>query len=158
MASSALVSKLEVNVEIKASPDRFHDMITNKPDHVHRASYDKVQGCDLHQGEWGKVGSIIIWDYVLDGKAGVAKEVIEAMDPDKNLIALRIIEGDLLEKYKSFVATIQASAKSDGSGSVVQWTLEYEKLHEGIEHPQSLLQLAVDLSKDIDAHLTAQPN
>ncbi|WOG95600.1 hypothetical protein DCAR_0414925 [Daucus carota subsp. sativus] len=31
----------------------------NKP---HRMAPD-IQGCDLHEGEFGKVGSIIIWKY-----------------------------------------------------------------------------------------------
>ncbi|MBA0754020.1 hypothetical protein Gogos_020072, partial [Gossypium gossypioides] len=67
-----------------------------------------------------------------------AKEVVEAVDPDKNLVTFRVIEGDLMEEYKSFVITIQVSPKSEGSGSVVHWTLEYEKLHGGIAHPETL--------------------
>ncbi|GMJ13338.1 MLP-like protein 28 [Hibiscus trionum] len=156
MASSALAHKLEVDVEIKASPEQFHDMFANKPHHVHHTCSDKIQGCDLHEGEWGKVGTVVHWSYVHDGKAKKAKEVVEAIDPDKNLITFRVIEGDLMEEYKSFVITIQASPKSDGNGSVVHWTLEYEKLHEGVDHPETLLEFVRDVSKDIDAHLTQQ--
>lgn len=79
---------------------------------------------------------------------------MEAVDPDKNLITFRVIEGDLKEEYKSFVITIQVSSKSEGNGSIVHWTLEYEKLHDGIVHPETLLQFVQDVSKDIDAHLT----
>ena len=154
MAFSALTGKLEADVEIKASPEQFHEMFAHKPHHVHHTCYDKIQGCDLHEGEWGKVGTIVHWSYVHDGKAKKAKEVVEAVDPDKNLVTFRVIEGDLMEEYKSFVITIQVSPKSEGSGSVVHWTLEYEKLHGGIEHPETLLQFVQDVSKDIDAHLT----
>ncbi|MBA0765767.1 hypothetical protein Gotri_014913 [Gossypium trilobum] len=154
MASSALIGKLEADVEIKASPEQFHEMFAHKPHHVHHTCYDKIQGCDLHEGEWGKVGTIVHWSYVHDGKAKKAKEVVEAVDPDKNLVTFRVIEGDLMEEYKSFVITIQVSPKSEGSGSVVHWTLEYEKLHGGIAHPETLLQFVQDISKDIDAHLT----
>ncbi|MBA0819575.1 hypothetical protein Gohar_021113, partial [Gossypium harknessii] len=118
MASSALTGKLEADVEIKASPEQFHEMFAHKPHHVHHTCYDKIQGCDLHE----------------DGKAKKAKEVVEAVDSDKNLVTFRVIEGDLMEEYKSFVITIQVSPKSEGSGSVVHWTLEYEKLHGGIAH------------------------
>ncbi|KAL4362843.1 hypothetical protein GQ457_04G026150 [Hibiscus cannabinus] len=157
MASSAATHKLEFDVEINASPQQFHDMWANKPHHMHHTCNDKIQGCDLHEGEWGKVGTVVIWSYVHDGKAKKAKEVVEAVDPDKNSITFRVIEGDLMEEYKSFVATIQVSPKIGGSGSVVHWTLEYEKLHQGIEHPQTLQQFLKDVSKDIDAHLT-KPN
>ncbi|KAK8529193.1 hypothetical protein V6N13_102130 [Hibiscus sabdariffa] len=155
--SSALTGKLEADVEIKASPEQFHDMITNKPHHLNRTCDDKIQGCDLHEGEWGKVGTIINWSYVLDGKAKQAKEVIEAVDPNKKLIIFRVIEGDLMEEYKSFLLSIQVSSKSEGSGSVVHLTLEYEKLHQGINHPQTMLQFMKDVSNGIDAHLT-KPN
>ncbi|KAK8477637.1 hypothetical protein V6N13_017267 [Hibiscus sabdariffa] len=155
--SSALTGKLEADVEIKASPEQFHDMFANKPHHMHHACNDKVQGCDLHEGEWGKVGTIVIFRFVLDGKATQLKDVIEAVDPDKNLITFRVMEGDIMEEYKSFLFTLQASPKSGGSGSVVHWTLEYEKLHQGIDHPQTLLEFVKDVSKDIDTHLT-KPN
>ncbi|GMI75187.1 MLP-like protein 28 [Hibiscus trionum] len=157
MKTSALTGKVKTDVEIKASPEQFHDMFTNKPHHLHHTCKDKVQGCDLHEGEWGNVGTIVNWSYVHDGKAKKAKEVIEAIDPDKNLLTFRVLEGDLMEEYKSFRITLQVSPKSDGNGSIAQWTMEYEKLHEGINHPETLLQLAVDISKDIDAHLT-KPN
>lgn len=62
MAASA-VHKLEAEVEIKASPELFHDMFTNKPHHMHHTCYDKVQGCELHEGNWGEVGAIINWSY-----------------------------------------------------------------------------------------------
>ncbi|KAK8615667.1 hypothetical protein V6N13_017250 [Hibiscus sabdariffa] len=95
--SSALIGKLEVDVEIKAYPEQFHDMIANKPHLLRHACNEMVQGCDLHEGEWGKVGAIIIWSYVHDGKAKQKKEVIEAVDPDKELITCSVIEGDLME-------------------------------------------------------------
>ena len=64
MASSVLTGKLETDVEVKASADKFHDMFCNRPHHVHHTCSDKVQGCDLHEGEWGTVGSIVCWSYV----------------------------------------------------------------------------------------------
>ncbi|MBA0798821.1 hypothetical protein Gohar_009378 [Gossypium harknessii] len=44
-----------------------------------------------------------------------------------------------MEEYKSFVATILVSPKSEGSGSVVHWTLEYDKIHDEIVHLETLL-------------------
>ncbi|KAK8615713.1 hypothetical protein V6N13_017296 [Hibiscus sabdariffa] len=154
MASSALTGKLEADVEIKASPEQFHDMFANKLHHVPHAANDKVRRCDLHEGEWGKVGTVFTFHYFHDGKDKVAKEVVQAVDPDKNLVTFRVIDGDLMKEYKSFLLTLQALPKSEGSGSIVHWTFEYEKLHEGVDHPETLLQLGLDLSKDIDAHLT----
>lgn len=96
---------------------------------------------------------IYIYDYA-DGKTSVAKEIIEAIDAENNSVTFRVIEGDLMDHYKSFVITIQATPK--GEGCSVHWTLEYEKHHGDISDPHTLLQFTVDVSKDIDAHLTAQ--
>ncbi|KAK8572077.1 hypothetical protein V6N13_047695 [Hibiscus sabdariffa] len=61
-------------------------------------------------------------------------------------------EGDLRKEFKSMAATLQASSKRDGSGGgVVHWTLECEKLHHEIDHPETLLQFLQDVSKDVDA-------
>ncbi|KAE8667712.1 MLP-like protein 34 [Hibiscus syriacus] len=132
-------------------------MFANRPHHMHHACSDNFQLSELHEGEWGKVGTILTWSYVHDGKAKKAKEVIEAVDPDNNSITFRVLEGDLMEEYKSFVFNFQVSPKSEGGGSVVHWTLEYEKLHDGIEHPATLLEFTKDVSNAIDAHLT-KPN
>ncbi|XWS63937.1 hypothetical protein CRYUN_Cryun06bG0144200 [Craigia yunnanensis] len=153
MASSALTGKLETDVEIKATADKFHDMFCNRPHHVRHTCYDKVQGCDLHEGEWGTVGSIVCWSYVHDGEAKTAKQVVEAIDSEKKSITFRMLEGDLMKEYKSFVITIQALPNTAGEGSIVHWTLEYEKLHEGIGHPETLLQFFIEVSKDMGAHL-----
>ncbi|KFK41516.1 hypothetical protein AALP_AA2G139700 [Arabis alpina] len=153
---SSLVGILETEVEIKASAGKFHHMFTGRPHHVSNATPDNIQGCDLHEGEWGKVGSIIFWNYVHDGEAKSAKEIIEAVEPEKNLIKLRVLEGDLLKEYTSFVVTIQATPTHGGSGSIVHWHFEYEKINEEVAHPETLLELAVQISKEIDVHLLAE--
>ncbi|XP_010415784.1 PREDICTED: MLP-like protein 43 [Camelina sativa] len=154
--ASSLVGKLETEVEIKASAGKFHHMFVERPHHVSKATPDKIHGCELHEGEWGKVGSIVIWNYVFDGKARMVKDRIEAVEPEKNLIKFRVIEGDLMEEYKSFFVTIQVTPKHGESGSVVHWHFEYEKINEEVVHPENLLQFAVGMSKEIDEHLLTE--
>lgn len=81
----------------------------------------------------------------------MAKQVVEVVDEEKNLIVFRMMEGDLMEHHKAFKFTIQATPK--GKGSVVHLTLEYEKLHENIQDSYSMLEFAVGMFRDIDAHL-----
>ena len=61
---SCLLGKLEIEVEIKASAEKFHHMFAERPHHIPKATPGHIKGCDLHEGEWGKVGSIIVWNYV----------------------------------------------------------------------------------------------
>ncbi|KAF2594787.1 hypothetical protein F2Q70_00045227 [Brassica cretica] len=170
--TSSLLGKLEAYVEIKASAEQFHNMFTARPHHVSKASPGYIQGCELHEGDWGKPGSIIFWNYFhgkltllyifflrddeSNGEAKVARERIEAVDPEKNLITLRVIEGDLMKEYKSFLATLQVTPKHGGTGSIVHWHLEYEKIGEEVAHPETLLQLCVEMSKEIDEHLLSE--
>ncbi|KAL5553449.1 hypothetical protein UlMin_040850 [Ulmus minor] len=151
--SSDLAGKLETNVEIKASAAKFHDIFMKRPHHISNVSSEKIQGCELHEGEWGTVGSVIYWNYYHDGKACVAKEVIEAVDEEKNLITFKVIEGDLMDHYESFKATLQATPKTEGEGSVVHWFVEYKKKHGDIVDPHTLLEFLADLSKDLEKHL-----
>ena len=60
----SLVGKMEADIEIKASADKFHDVFGNKPHHVPNASPQKLQSGDLHEGEFGKQGSVVNWNYV----------------------------------------------------------------------------------------------
>ncbi|KAG7589696.1 Bet v I/Major latex protein [Arabidopsis suecica] len=133
--ASSLVGKLETEVEIKASAGQFHHMFAGRPHHVSKASPGNIQGY---------------------GEAKVAKERIEAVKPEKNLITFRVIEGDLMKEYKSFLLTIQVTPKQGGSGSIVHWLLEFEKISEEVAHPETLLQFCVEVSKEIDEHLLSE--
>ncbi|XP_057975401.1 MLP-like protein 34 [Malania oleifera] len=145
------VEKLEAEVEIKASADHFHDILSSKPHHLSNVYPEKIQSCDIHEGEWGKESSVICWNYVLDGKACVAKEVVEAIDKEKNSVTFKVIEGQLLEDYKSFKAIIQATPK--GETTLVKWTFEFEKLKEDDPEPKKLLDFVGHLTKDVEDHL-----
>jgi hypothetical protein len=150
--SSSLCGKLEVDVEIKASPEQFHEVFSRRPHHLSNVSADNIKGVELHEGEWGKPGSIIFWNYFHDGEHKVAKEIIEAVDEENNSITFRVIEGDLLKEYKTFLATVHVTPK--GTGSNAQFTLEYEKINEQVAHPESLAEFIKVISKDLDSHLT----
>ncbi|CAE5963729.1 unnamed protein product [Arabidopsis arenosa] len=167
--ASSLVGKLEALVEIKSSAGKFHHMVSGKPHHITKAAPGHIQGCELHEGEWGKVGTVVIWNYFhgkiesnditnsrIDGEAKVAKERIEALEPEKNLITFRVLEGDMTKEYKSITFTIQVTPKQGGPGSIVHWLLEYEKISEEVAHPETLLQFCVEMSKGIDEYLLTE--
>lgn len=67
-------------------------------------------------------------------------------------VTFKVIEGDLLENYKSLKLVIEVSQKDEGS--LVHWIIQYEKLNEDVVDPHTLLQFVVDVTKDIDSHLT----
>ncbi|MED6172378.1 hypothetical protein PIB30_049520 [Stylosanthes scabra] len=155
MATSK-IQKLESVFDIKADAKQFYDVYCNKTHHVAKACPEKVQTVEIHQGEWGSERSIISWNFVHDGNASVCKEIIEDIDKENNKMSHRVLEGDLLKHhYKSFKFLLHVVPKKEG-GSKVHWTLEYEKMNENIPEPHTLMQLTVEVSKDVEAHLISQ--
>ncbi|KAK7360416.1 hypothetical protein VNO77_02409 [Canavalia gladiata] len=145
--------KVECSVHIKASGEKFLDLYSNKTHHIAKICPDKVQAVNIHKGEWGSVGSIISWNYVHEGKACVAKEVIEDIDKKNNKMIFKVIEGDLVEEfYKSFKLLLEVIPK--GNGSEVHWVLEYEKQNDNVPDPHTILHFLTHTSKDIDAYIT----
>lgn len=70
------------------------------------------------------------------------KEIIEAVDEEKNSITFKVMAaGDLLEEYKSFKFIFQFIPKVNGS--VVHWSLEHD-----IPDSHALLHLVAEISKD----------
>ncbi|KAL8258252.1 hypothetical protein R6Q59_030293 [Mikania micrantha] len=95
------------------------------------------------------------WVYV-DGKRKVAKDVIEEIDEVKKSVSFRVIGGDLLETYKTFL--IKVHVDTNGQENLVTWTFHYEKLNKNIEDPHTLMELALNLTKDIEKHHLPQAN
>ncbi|OMO99745.1 hypothetical protein COLO4_13109 [Corchorus olitorius] len=155
---SSLIGKEGIDIELNAPAKKFFDMICNTPNQVSDASADNIQKVAALNGDFGSTGSIVCWNYIHDGEPKYAKEVIEGIDRKNYSISYRVFEGDILKEFKSFVLKVQSIPKSNqGEGSIARWTFEYEKLHEGIAFPKSLLELAKQVSKDVDSHLI-QPN
>ncbi|MBA0607449.1 hypothetical protein Godav_019747, partial [Gossypium davidsonii] len=118
---SSLIGKLETDMELNASAGRFMicsatglpkfpRLLMIRYEHV---LYMKVNGA--------KEGFIISWNY----------------DHGKFEFEGKVIEGDLLKDFKSVVFKSQVSPTSQDC--ILHWTLEYEKLHEGIPNPETML-------------------
>ncbi|CAA2959398.1 kirola-like [Olea europaea subsp. europaea] len=149
-----LKGKLTAQKEIKAGGDVFHELFRYKPQQIPNISPTTIQGCDLHEGEWGNVGSVYFWKYTIDGKQEVAKEVIESIDEEKKSMTFKVVEGDQMKLYKAF--KVGFHVETHGGIDLVTCTLEYEKLNDDIEEPLLVLGFVIKLAKDVEAqHLKA---
>lgn len=61
-----------------------------------------------------------------------------------------MLEGDLMELYKSFIISVHVDTK--GEDNLVTWTLDYEKLNEDVEDPNTLMDYFIQITKDIESH------
>ncbi|XP_006366345.1 kirola-like [Solanum tuberosum] len=145
-----LKSVLCAKIEMKANKDVFHDVFTNKPHHVSIMSPLHVQGCELLEGVFGTVGSKICWTYTLEGEKKISKQVIEAIDHETKMLTLKEFEGDLVNKYDNFKATLHIETKYDIN--LVSWTIEYERPNENVPELVNLLDFIIGMTKAIDDH------
>ncbi|KAL9231107.1 hypothetical protein vseg_006370 [Gypsophila vaccaria] len=145
-----VTGKFVIEVDIKSSGDVFHELIRNNPHHVSNIMPNEVHACDLHEGEFGQPGSIIEWDYTCDGKKCIAKEVVEEIDEDKKLVRFKVIEGTLLEDFKSMTIIMQVIPK--GEIDAIMWTYEFEKYEDIGPYPTAFMDLLIAVTRNVEAH------
>ncbi|KAJ9563789.1 hypothetical protein OSB04_008949 [Centaurea solstitialis] len=141
-------------LDISSGGDVFYDILTNKPEEIAFVSPDKVQGCDI-EGQRGVVGSMLCWNYTLDGKRQTTKEIIEELDEKNHKIVKKVIEGDLLgDLYKSFKRIFHVQPKGDAHLAVL--TVEFEKLNASVPYPTTFMDFWLNVTKEMDVHKTSQ--
>lgn len=57
--------KLEKVVETKGPVEKFHEIFGCKPHSMSNICPEKIQGVQMHDGDWGAAGSVTNWNYVL---------------------------------------------------------------------------------------------
>lgn len=80
-----------------------------------------------------------------------AKEKVEAVDMENKLVSYSVIEGEILNLYKNFKATLHVTSK--GEGSLVKWTLQYDKASDEVPEPDLIKEAAVKTFNGLDAYL-----
>ncbi|KAL8489780.1 hypothetical protein ACS0TY_025102 [Phlomoides rotata] len=147
---ASLPNKLITQVAFKAGGDIFHDIIANRPHHLAEATPTTVQGCLLHQGNFGTNGSVIQWNYSVDGKPQTAKVVLQDIDLEKKQIAFKVFEGDLCELYKNMITTCHVETKN--GIDFITWTIDYELITSDNPHPLSYLNFLIQFTKELESH------
>ena len=83
----------------------------------------------------------------------MSREILEKVDNENQSVTHNVIGGVLKETYQSFKFIVQASPKDEGS--LVRWTLIYEKLNVDVPDPNAM-QFGIDVTIEIDAYLTQE--
>ncbi|XP_021293108.1 MLP-like protein 28 [Herrania umbratica] len=147
----AQIAKMEVQTEIKSSADKFYDIFRSKMHLMPKICPQNFKDGKLVEGDWNSVGSVRLWFYVAAGNTETLKETTEAINDKSKTITFNILEGDLMKYYKSFKPILNVIALAQGS--LVKWTLEYEKQNEGIPDPIRYEDFLRSWSKNVDGYL-----
>ncbi|GMN43733.1 hypothetical protein TIFTF001_012940 [Ficus carica] len=146
----AQIAKLEVQVDIKTSAQRFYETFRSKQNLFPRICPDLIKDIKVIKGDWESVGSIKQWTYVA-GDSETSKESVESIDDANKTIIFRVVEGDATNYYKNLRLKVYVTGK--GGGCSVKYTLEYQKVNDNIPAPTRYLDIVTVLSKKIEAYL-----
>ena len=61
----ALAGKLEADIDIKSSAEKFYDALKSKIQHLPNIASDKVHAVEVHEGDWGISGSVKLWKFTV---------------------------------------------------------------------------------------------
>ncbi|OVA05628.1 Bet v I domain [Macleaya cordata] len=151
--ASANIEKLEVEVEVQCSADKFYRMFKHDVKEMPKHLPHLFESVEVLEGDGVSAGTVKLWKYILEGKSLYVKERMTVVDDEKRRITHSMFEGDLMNDYKFFDVTFTATPKCDGDGSVVTWHVEYEKANEDAPVPTNYIDFVVWVTKDLNAHL-----
>ncbi|XP_016168824.1 MLP-like protein 31 [Arachis ipaensis] len=123
----------------------------------HRYGRRKVQRREVRTGEddgefWTCIGGYgeIMKNH---GKVVTCNETIDIIDEQKYLVIYNLFDGDISKNYKVFKLAFQVSDNSNNSGTLVTWSVEYEKINNDVEAPYGYMEYLDKSTKEIDAYL-----
>ncbi|XP_065856773.1 MLP-like protein 328 [Euphorbia lathyris] len=142
--------EIVAEVELKSGPHAFFKFWKEEAHNTPNHTSSHIKAVKIHHGDGKTPGSIKIWDYTIDGKKEVFKEMIE-VEEEKKMVKLTGLEGDVFKLYKVYNGIWHIIPKGDGY--VAKITIEYEKLNPEFPAPHKYLDMVANFTKDIDAGL-----
>ncbi|XVF43611.1 hypothetical protein PTKIN_Ptkin02bG0053900 [Pterospermum kingtungense] len=147
----AQIRKMDVRVEIKCQADKFYHGFKTNLQQMPKICSQVFKDVKLVQGDWNSVGSVREWSFLADGKSDFFKDTLEVDDKNKTLV-FKALEGTkLLNSYKSWNSILNVTPK--GEGSLVTWTMEYEKQYDSVPEPLFYIDFFNTWTKTVDAYL-----
>ncbi|KAI3899994.1 hypothetical protein MKW98_000894 [Papaver atlanticum] len=150
---SGLVGKLVTGSEVNCNADKYykffkhHEEVQKEVPHLY-TSVKVIEGHGITSG------CIKEWGYVHEGNELIVKEKTTYNDETRTISHL-VVGGDLAEAYKKFDATLVVNPKPSGHGSIVSWTVDYEKINEDSPVPIPYLAFFQQVIEDLNSHLCA---
>ncbi|KAF8378318.1 hypothetical protein HHK36_029657 [Tetracentron sinense] len=148
----ASTGRLEVQVEVKSSADKFWGCIRDSNTLFPKIFPEQYKSIEVLEGDGKSVGSVRLLKFA-EGMpiVTVSKEKVDTVDEANKVVAYSVIDGDILNFYKNFKANLQVTP--NGDGSLVKWTCEFEKASGDVPDPNLMQDTAVKSFHGLDAYL-----
>ncbi|KAI3882512.1 hypothetical protein MKW92_033509 [Papaver armeniacum] len=151
----AQLHKLGFETEVKCSADKYFGMYSHNVTQLPRFVPNIFKSVEVIEGDATRVGSIRLWKYVMEGKEMAAKDRLTAFDKEKKSITYEMLEGEIMNYYKALSAKLDVIPKqcAAGNGSLVKWSLEFEKVNDDIPNPTACIDLLRCITKELSSQL-----
>ncbi|KAK6152836.1 hypothetical protein DH2020_012475 [Rehmannia glutinosa] len=143
----AQMAKIEDKTQIMCAPPKVYNFFKNDLTELTKIVPQLFQSVKVIDGNKGQAGGVIQYELLILGKAMTAKVKTEAINDEEKSISFVILEGDIMELYKSFKAKVTV-----GDGTAM-WCLEFEKANDSAPNPDQYATLAVEITKGLDLYL-----
>ncbi|GLJ28463.1 hypothetical protein SUGI_0559940 [Cryptomeria japonica] len=85
-------------------------------------------------------------------------EKIESLDEANMTTTHTVLNGQIMNKYKTYKLTLKVSPGVTSGTCIVKWIIEYEPAHEGeVVHPENAKETAVHTFKVLEQYLLSNP-
>ncbi|OMO99688.1 hypothetical protein COLO4_13142 [Corchorus olitorius] len=148
----AQIRKMDCQVEIKSSAEQFFDAFKNNMQLMPKLGSQVIKDVKLVQGDWQSVGCVRLWTVTIGGGTENATEQLEAIDDESKMLTFKLVGGHIMNAYKSFKSFLKVTPK--GEGSLVNWSMEYEKQNDNIPEPVAYKDFLTTWIKNVDASLS----
>ncbi|OVA01731.1 Bet v I domain [Macleaya cordata] len=152
----AQIQKLEFQTELKCPADKFYGMFKQNLTQLTKYFPETYESIQVIEGDGPSVGSVRFWNYELDGQSFTCKDRTMVVDDEKRSMIWSIFEGEVMNLYNTLELKLQVSTSPKGKGSLVKWTVEFEKANEDAPIPTAYINLTERISKGMDLHLLKQ--
>ncbi|KAI5654234.1 hypothetical protein M9H77_31421 [Catharanthus roseus] len=152
------MASIEVDIELKTSADKVWSSIKDYVVLFPKVFPDIYRSVEVLEGDGKSAGSLRKVTYHPTGEgmtqAAMTMFRVEFVDEENKVICVKMVDGDVLKQYKKFVDKMAVRAKEGGEdGSVVTYTIEYEKISEDTPDPLHIKDYSIDLFHKLDAYL-----
>ncbi|XP_042443165.1 MLP-like protein 423 [Zingiber officinale] len=147
-----MACKTELDVEAKSSADKMWEAIRMSAQLFPKIFPEEYESIEIVEGDGKSAGTIRLLKYAPEVKIlTFAKERIDLVDDEKKHVSYTVIDGEIMNLYKTFKATLKVEGK--GEGSVVKWCIDYEKASEEVPDPDPFKEVAAKTFSHLDEYL-----
>ncbi|RZC61299.1 hypothetical protein C5167_023060 [Papaver somniferum] len=136
----AQLHKLGFEAEINCNADKFFGMFSHGVTQLPKFLPNIVKSVEVIEGVATSIGSSRLVKYVIGSRSRPAKARLTAFDKEKKSVGYNVVDGEVMNYYEVLTVKLDVVGGA-GNGSLVKWSLEFEKVNNDVPSPTAYTQI-----------------